>query len=112
MRIHSTRRYGAKPGDFSASTLGDEWSSRRAPPVTTVDGGHMISFRGIEMQLRRRLRHTLARYWGRLRGFFTPTVAEDEPEDTGYRSADRGRFWRELREGQREADAHAARSHP
>jgi hypothetical protein len=62
--------------------------------------------------MQRRLGHTLARYWGRLRGLFTPAVAKYEREDAGQWSADRGRFWRELREGQREAEAHAARSRP
>jgi hypothetical protein len=43
---------------------------------------------------------------------FTPAVVESEQEETSPSTADRGRFWREFRQGQREADAHAARSRP
>ena len=109
MLIRSTRRCGAKHGGFSATRAGDEWSFRPVPLATTPDGGHPISYRGISMQ---RLARRLAQYWGRFWGLFTPAVAKQERDDEGHWTKSRSRFWRELREGQREADAHASRSRP
>jgi len=55
----------------------------------------------------------LAHYWGNLWRRFSPVAVEKEQEEpTWPAAADRNRFWRELREGQREAEAHAARSRP
>ena len=54
----------------------------------------------------------LAGFWGKLRRRFTPAVAEQEQEATWPSVANRSRFWRELREGQREAEVQAARSRP
>lgn len=77
----------------------------------TVDGFHPISCRGIEMQ--RGLGQILVRYWEKLWRRFSPVAAEKAREEQTWPAvANRSRFWRELREGQREAEAHAARSRP
>ena len=59
------------------------------------------------------LRDVVARLWRSLWQRRAPVVAKTEEKDTGRGRTDaRARFWTELREGQREAELHAARSRP
>ena len=68
----------------------------------------------------KRMRRALARRWRRLwrrerrwRGVLGPITAKKERSEDGSRWAEaRARFWAELHEGQREADAHRSRLHP
>jgi hypothetical protein len=67
--------------------------------------------------MRTRLRQALARWWrwpwrrdGRERGVVGPIAAKKEQDEEASRWAEaRARFWTELREGQREAEAHCSR---
>ena len=55
----------------------------------------------------------VARFWGKLWRRFSPVAPDKEREEQAWPAvANRSRFWRELREGQREAEAQAARSRP
>jgi len=71
-------------------------------------------------RMRKRLRQALARRWrslwrraGRLRDVLGPIAAKIEGDEEARRWAEkRARFWAELREGQREAEAHRARVLP
>ena len=63
----------------------------------------------------RRLRHVLARQWrgmwaGSLR--HPATQQRDHDEEARRWAEARSRFWTELREGEREAEAQRARHHP
>jgi len=72
------------------------------PVATTLDAGLRTSCGRTWM--------VLARLWRWLSRRPVSVAAKKEPVGDGSRSADaRARFWIEFREGQREADAHAAR---
>lgn len=47
----------------------------------------------------------VARFWKWLRRRFTPAAPTQLPDGSSGRVAARARFWAELREGQREAEA-------
>jgi len=59
---------------------------------------------------------SVARFWKWLRRRFTPVAPKQFPDGSSGRVAARARFWAELREGQREAEAaggiREARRHP
>ena len=57
-----------------------------------------------------RLRAALGRLWTSLRTRRVPIAVNTEHDQEGGRWAEaRARFWSELREGQREAEAHSSR---
>jgi hypothetical protein len=70
--------------------------------------------------MRNRLRQALARYWSGLfgrdgtgRGVLRRIAARKaENEERGRSAEARARFWAELRDGQREAEAQCSRLHP
>jgi hypothetical protein len=62
----------------------------------------------------RRLCQVLARHWRRLWGGALGGIAAKRHDDAEARrwAAARSRFWTELREGEREAEAQRPRRHP
>ena len=118
MRVRSMKTSGAKPGGLSVTTPVDSRCSRHVPRATTPDGD--LPSVGGGARMRERLRQTLALHWGWLwrrartwhgiLGLITAKKEQDE-ERSQWTEA-RARFWAELREGQREAEAHCSRPHP
>ncbi len=105
-----------KPGGTLVATLGDGRYSRRVRLSTMLDGALP---RREQTRMRQRLRRMLARHWqwwrraGGLRGVLGPIAAKKEVNDEARHWAEeRSRFWAELREGQREAEAQRARLLP
>ena len=54
----------------------------------------------------RPVRRVVERWWRLLGAYFRPIVSSEEGESR-HRVGARARFWAELREGQREAEAHS-----
>jgi len=60
--------------------------------------------------MQNRLREALGRLWTSVWRRRGPIAVKTEPDREGGGLAEvRGRFWREFREGQREAEAHSSR---